>query len=103
MPKFSMAAKFIAKSGQGETLAGLLLDASASLQAIPACEAYIVHQSDTEPDTLWVTEIWGNPEAHAEALAQPDTRAAIALAMPYIERVEGSKMRPLGGKGLVQG
>ncbi|MFB9328264.1 putative quinol monooxygenase [Paenibacillus aurantiacus] len=101
MHKFSMVAKFIAKPGEADRLARILLDASASLQAIPACEAYIIHRSDTEADTLWVTEIWTNEEAHAESLAQPETRAAIAEAMPYIERVEGTKMRPLGGKGLI--
>ncbi|WP_426454215.1 putative quinol monooxygenase [Paenibacillus sp. S-38] len=100
MQKFSMVAKFTAKTGAGEALAGLLLEAGASVQAIQACEVYIVHRSDTEEDTLWVTEIWTSPEAHAEALALPETRAAIAKAMPYIAGVEGTRLRPLGGKGL---
>ncbi|MGF7033641.1 quinol monooxygenase YgiN [Paenibacillus mucilaginosus] len=100
MNRFSMAAKFTAKTGGGEALAGLLLEAAASAQANQACEAYIVHVSDTEPDTLWVTEIWTSEEAHAEALAQPETREAIAKSMPYIAGVEGARMRPLGGKGL---
>ncbi|MFC4101361.1 putative quinol monooxygenase [Paenibacillus xanthanilyticus] len=100
MQKFSMVAKFTAKTGEGEKLAGILLEASASVEAIPACEAYIVHRAEGEADTIWVTEIWSDAQAHAESLAQPETRAAIAHAMPLIERVEGSKLRPLGGKGL---
>ncbi|TYP79010.1 putative quinol monooxygenase [Paenibacillus methanolicus] len=100
MQKFSMVAKFIAKTGEGEKLARILLDAGDSLQAVPACEAYIVYLSDTEADTIWVTEIWADAQSHEASLAQPETRAAIAQAMPLIEGVEGTKLRPLGGKGL---
>ncbi|KRE59320.1 putative quinol monooxygenase [Paenibacillus sp. Soil750] len=99
MQKFSMVAKLTAKTGEGETLARLLLEAGTSAQAIQACEAYVIHISDSEPDTLWVTEIWTSAEAHAEALTQAETRAAITQAMPYIAGVEGTKLRPLGGKG----
>ncbi|MCZ8517923.1 MULTISPECIES: putative quinol monooxygenase [Paenibacillus] len=100
MQKFSMVAKFTAKAGEGETLAGLLLEAAASAQANQACESYIIHISETNPDTIWVTEIWTSPEAHAEVLAQAETRAAIAQAMPYIAGVDGAKLRPVGGKGF---
>ncbi|MBB3112949.1 quinol monooxygenase YgiN [Paenibacillus phyllosphaerae] len=100
MQKFSMVAKFTAKAGERDTLANILLEAAHAMHAIPACETYVVHLSETEPDVLWVTEMWTSAEAHAASLAQPETRAAIAQAMPLIAGVDGTRLRPVGGKGF---
>jgi quinol monooxygenase YgiN len=95
-----MYVKFTAKSGQRDTLVNILLDAAASAQSDQECELYIVNISDTEPDTIWVTEVWSNSEAHEASLAQAETKASIHRAMPLIAGVEATKVRPVGGKGL---
>jgi quinol monooxygenase YgiN len=59
-----------------------------------------VNISDTEPDTIWVTEVWSNSEAHEASLAQEETKESIQRAMPLIAGVEAIKLRPVGGKGL---
>ncbi|MFD0679299.1 MULTISPECIES: putative quinol monooxygenase [unclassified Paenibacillus] len=100
MSKFGMYVKFTAKSGQRDALANILLDSAASAQSLKECELYIVNISDTEPDTIWVTEVWSDPEAHEASLAQEETKASIQLAMPLIAGVEATKVRPIGGKGL---
>ncbi|MCR8630435.1 putative quinol monooxygenase [Paenibacillus radicis (ex Xue et al. 2023)] len=100
MSKFGMYVKFIAKSGQRDALANILLDSAASAQSLKECELYIVNISDTEPDTIWVTEVWSDSEAHEASLAQEETKASIQLAMPLIAGVEATKVRPIGGKGL---
>jgi quinol monooxygenase YgiN len=100
MHKLGMYVKFTAKSGQRDALVNMLLDAAASAQSVKECELYIVNVSDTEPDIVWVTEVWSNSEAHAASLTQEETKASIQRAMPLIAGVEATQIRPLGGKGL---
>jgi quinol monooxygenase YgiN len=100
MSRFGMYVKFTAKSGQRDTQVNILLDGAASEQSDTDCELYIVNISDTEPDTLWVTEVWSNAEAHEASLAKEETKASIQRAMPLIADVEAIKLRPVGGKGL---
>lgn len=100
MSKFGMYAKFSAKSGQRDALVEILLDAANSMQSVEECELYIVNVSDTEPDTVWVTEVWSHSEAHAASLTLEATRASIQRAMPLIAGVEATEITPLGGKGL---
>lgn len=100
MNKFGMYAKFTAKPGQRDELVNILLEAAAGAQSVRECELYIVNVSDTEPDVIWVTEVWSHAEAHAASLEQEDTKAAIRQAMPLIAGVESTQIRPVGGKGL---
>jgi len=103
MSKFGMYAKFTAKPGQRDALATILLESAAAAEAIDECELYLINISDTEPDILWVTEVWSSPEAHGASLTLEDTQAAIRRAMPLIAGVESTKIKPVGGKGLVFG
>jgi quinol monooxygenase YgiN len=100
MSKYGAYVKFTAKPGERETLADILLEAAEALQSVKECEVYIINLSAQEPDAIWVTEVWSSAEAHKASLDLPDTKAAIARAMPLIEGVESIPVTPLGGKGL---
>ncbi|AIQ49938.1 antibiotic biosynthesis monooxygenase [Paenibacillus sp. FSL R7-0273] len=100
MSKFGIYAKFTAKPGERDTLAAILLESAAAAEAVAECELYIINHSETEPDVLWVTEVWSSQEAHAASLTLEATRAAIQRAMPLIAGVEPTRLRPIGGKGL---
>ncbi|TBL78571.1 putative quinol monooxygenase [Paenibacillus thalictri] len=100
MEKFGMYAKFTAKPGRRDELAGILLEAAAAAQHVEECELYIVNISDTEPDVLWVTELWSSFEAHEASLSLEETKTAIQRAMPLIAGVEATKLKPIGGKGF---
>ncbi|UQZ34053.1 antibiotic biosynthesis monooxygenase [Paenibacillus sp. PK3_47] len=100
MSKFGMYAKFTAKPGQRDELAEILLEAAAAAEAVEECELYIINFTDSDPDTLWVTEVWSRKEAHAASLTREATRAAIQRAMPLIAGVESIPLNPVGGKGL---
>jgi hypothetical protein len=43
---------------------------------------------------------WVDREAHRASLDDEETNAAIARARPLIASIEGTELRPLGGKGL---
>lgn len=100
MSKFGMNVKFTAKEGQRDALAQILLGAAAVAEGEPDCEKYIISVSDTEPDVIWVYEIWSNAEAHQASLDQEASKASIRQAMPLIAGVESCQIRPVGGKGL---
>lgn len=100
MDKFGMYAKFKAKPGERDRLVDILLEAAAGAGAAPDCELYVVNVSETEPDTVWVTEVWGCAEAHDASLQEEATRAMIQRAMPLIAGVESIPIRPIGGKGI---
>ncbi|WP_136603936.1 putative quinol monooxygenase [Paenibacillus dokdonensis] len=100
MNKYGAYVKFTAKPGARETLANILLEAAAAAQTVEECEVYIINLSETEPDAIWVTEVWSSAEAHQASLTQPETKDSITRAMPLIAGVESIPVVPLGGKGL---
>lgn len=103
MARYGLYTKFAAQPGQRDALAALLLEAAQGMQGATGtdCEVYIVNAAPDEPDALWVTEVWASQEAHAASLTLPETREAIARAMPLIAGVtQQIKLAPLGGKGI---
>jgi quinol monooxygenase YgiN len=95
---YGLIGKITAAPGQREALAAVLLEGT---QAMPGCLSYIVARDATDPDALWVTEVWDGPESHKASLSLPAVQAAIAKGRPLIagfsNRVETV---PLGGQGL---
>ena len=73
----------------------------AGMGAMPGCLSYVVAGDDSDPDTLWVTEVWRSAEAHAASLALPGVQAAIERGRPLIAAFEQRiETRPIGGIGL---
>jgi quinol monooxygenase YgiN/quercetin dioxygenase-like cupin family protein len=99
--------KFTAQPGRGDELAALLLRAADALSDTAGCELYLINRSKTEPDQIWVTELWLSQEALDASLEQLRTEAGEAqiaqvmelLAVPP-DRVE---LEPLGGVGYLPG
>lgn len=85
-------------AGQRDALASILV---AGTRAMPGCRSYVVATDASEPDSLWVTEVWDSQADHKASLALPGVQAAIARGRPLIagfgERFETS---PVGGVGL---
>ena len=101
MSKFGMHGKFLAHPGQRDALVSYLLEAVAGLQDVEDCLLYIVNVSPTEPDAVWVTEVWTSKEAHRAFVSPDEFKASIVPGMALIagmgERIE---VVPMGGKGL---
>jgi quinol monooxygenase YgiN len=101
LSRYGLFGKLTAHPGQGDALAGLLLEAASIMPGDPECELYVVNRSPDEPDAVWVYEVWTSREAHAASLSNEAVRDVIQLAMPLIadmsDRVE---LQPAGGKGL---
>ena len=72
--------KFTAQPGRGDELAQLLLRAAESLIGTPGCELYLVNRSSSDPDQIWVTELWldqASLDASLEQLRTPEGQALV--------------------------
>lgn len=96
--KYGLFGKMIAAPGQRDALIGHLLAGSGEM---PGCLVYVVAKSPTEPDAVWITEVWQSRQHHADSLKLPAVQAAIARARPIIAGFgERFETIPVGGVGL---
>jgi quinol monooxygenase YgiN/mannose-6-phosphate isomerase-like protein (cupin superfamily) len=100
VPDVSRYAKATAKPGAGAELAAVMLRVAESLEGAPGCELYIVNRSPTEPDVVWVTELWRSQEDLDEALQLDSAKALMPEVMELVggpfERID---LEPVGGVG----
>lgn len=95
---YGLIGNFVAKQGQRDALVAIL---TAEVGAMAGCRSYIVATDPADADLVWVTEVWDDKAAHEASLTLPAVKAAIARAMPLIERVgEHRSTTPVGGIGL---
>jgi len=99
--RFGMLGKVIARPGQRDALVKNLLAAAELVGKAPGCELYVVHTSPTEPDAVWVTEVWRSKEDHDGSLTVNGVKELITKTRPLIaEMGEPTYTVPVGGKGL---
>ncbi len=86
--------------GRRDEVVAILLEGVEGLRAA-GCESYVVSVSDDEPDTITVMEVWQSKEHHRGSLQLPETKAAIAKAMPMLTGEFSSReLDVAGGLGL---
>jgi quinol monooxygenase YgiN len=74
-----------------------------SIDGLPAagCLSYVVGECPDDDDRIWVTEVWESAEHHASSLERPETKAAIAAAMPLLTgEFTQQETRVVGGLGI---
>lgn len=95
---YGLIGKMTATPGQRDALAEILLRGTV---AMPGCLSYIIAADPTEPDALWITEVWDSAASHQASLALPSVQAAITAARPLIAGFSHrTETRPIGGTGL---
>ncbi len=97
---YGLIGKMIALPEQRDALAAVLLE---GLSGMPGCLSYIVANDPTDPNTLWITEVWDSQESHRASLDLPSVKQAIARGRPLIAGFgERFETVPIGGHGLVE-
>lgn len=95
---YGLIGKITTAPGKRDEFIGILLGGT---KAMPGCLSYIVARDTTDPEGIWVTEVWDSKDSHAASLSLPSVREAIAKGKPLIagfsNRVETV---PVGGQGL---
>jgi quinol monooxygenase YgiN/mannose-6-phosphate isomerase-like protein (cupin superfamily) len=99
VPEVARYAKATAKSGEGVALANVLLRVAEMLRDAPGCELYIINRSPTEPDTVWVTELWRSQEDLDAALEAEGAQTLRQEVRELAEGYERIDLEPLGGVG----
>jgi quinol monooxygenase YgiN/predicted enzyme related to lactoylglutathione lyase len=96
---YGLIGRMKAVPGQRDALAAILM-AGTSEARMPGCHSYVVADDPTDPDALWITEVWDSRESHAASLALPAVQAAIAAGRPLIAGfAERFETEPVGGVG----
>jgi len=95
---YGLIARIKVVPGKRAALSAILL---AGVGGVPGCLSYVVAEDPTDPDAIWVTEVWDSRDSHKASLSLPSVKEAIAQGKPLIagfgERIE---TRPIGGRGL---
>jgi quinol monooxygenase YgiN len=84
-------------AGHRDDVVKILLSGVDGLRGV-GCRLYVVGVSETDPDLIWVNEVWESKDHHAASLQLPETRAAIARAMPMLTgEFTGQELTVAGG------
>jgi quinol monooxygenase YgiN len=101
MTAYGCYVKFTAQPGRRDTLVEHLLRAAAFVERAAGCELYIINTSPTEPECVWVTEVWRSQQEHDASLTVEGAQEAIKQVLPLLAGVpEKIDVLPVGGKGL---
>lgn len=95
---YGLIGRIVAHPGKREALAAVLVPGAGSM---PGCLSYIVATDPSNPDALWVTEVWTDQAAHRASLQLPEVQAAIARGRPLIAGFDSRvETEVLGGISL---
>ena len=101
MAGYGLCGKIVATAGNGDALAGHLLDAAAALEDVNGCHLYVVSRDPAEAEAVWVVEFWESAEAHRASLELGAVQELISRARPIIASMgERFEFQPVGGKNL---
>jgi quinol monooxygenase YgiN len=89
-----------AQPGKRDEVVAILLAGVDGLKQV-GCIQYTVGVAATDEVTIWASEVWESKEAHEASLQLPETKGAIAKAMPMLTRDFTSvETEVRGGLGL---
>ena len=94
-----------ARAGRRDEVIEILLSGADGLRAA-GCQLYAVcaapaGAAPADEDLIWVSEIWESAEHHDASLQLPETRAAIARAMPMLTgEFTRQELTVVGGLGV---
>ena len=93
-----MYAKFTARPGERAALVSELLTAARLVGPAPGLVVWLVNESMTDADVVWVTEVWDSKADHDASLSLPGVHEQIARTVPMLARTpEQVILTPIGG------
>ncbi|MDF9798684.1 quinol monooxygenase YgiN [Catalinimonas alkaloidigena] len=84
MKKYGLHGNLQAVEGKGDSLADILVQASALVSDAKGCHLYMVSRDAQDKERVWVTEVWDSKEDHDQSLHMEGVQALIAQAMPLL-------------------
>ena len=101
MTRFTQQTKLVAKKGRASVLLEKFIEAAEIQQENSACEVMLAGKSASEPDTVYVFEVWSS-EAEWEQARTSDAITAWSKEMPNLvaEWPNSIRLDSVGGKGI---
>src|SRR5690349_14552389 len=72
---YGLIGKMKAVPGKRDALIAILLE---GVNEMPGCLSYVIAQDQTDPDAIWITEVWDSKESHKASLSLPAVQRAIS-------------------------
>lgn len=95
---YGLIGKMTAAEGQRDALIDILLGGTTQM---PGCLSYIVAKDPSDPNAIWITEVWDTEASHKASLSLPAVQTAIARGRPLITGFgEHFITTPVGGVGM---
>ena len=95
---YGLIGKINAVQGQRDALVSILMG---GMQNMPGCVSYIVAHDPSDPNGIWITEVWDSQASHQASLKLPSVQSAISAGRPLIAGFgERYETHPIGGYGL---
>jgi quinol monooxygenase YgiN len=95
---YGLIGSFSAHAGKRDELIALMTQ---SVGDMPGCLSYVVAKDPSDPDLIWITEVWDTAESHKASVTIPLVAETIKKAMPLIKSFgQHTQTIPVGGHGL---
>lgn len=95
---YGLIGKMQATPGQRDAVISILLE---GITNMPGCLSYIVAEDSSDPDAIWITEVWESQSSHKASLSLPSVQDAISRAKPLIAGFDQHiETIPVGGQGI---
>ena len=95
---YGLIGRMTVAAGRRDAVIEILLTGTGRM---PGCLSYIVAKDPSDPNGIWITEVWNNEGSHKASLSLPEVQAAIVKAKPMIAGfAERFITAPVGGVGL---
>ena len=80
-PQYGLLGQMMAQPGKRTELVAILSEGTGEM---PGNIAYLIGEDSTNPDAIWIVELWSDKDAHAASLQLPAVQAAIKKGRPLI-------------------
>jgi quinol monooxygenase YgiN len=96
---YGLIGKIKTHPGQRQTLIAILLEGTGGM---PGCLSYVIAEDASDPEAIWITEVWESQASHQASLGLPAVQEAIGRGRPLMAGFgERFETRPVGGQGLL--
>jgi quinol monooxygenase YgiN len=98
---YGLIGKMTTVPGQRDAFIAILME---GINDMPGCLSYVVAKDATDPNAIWITEVWDSKASHDASLSLPAVKAAIAKGRAMIAGMsDGATTIPVGGFRLTNG
>jgi quinol monooxygenase YgiN len=98
---FMLHGRLAAKPGRRDELLAILSEVGHD-QRMPGCRLYLVAVDATDPDAVWVTEVWESEDAHRASLQLDEVRQQVGRALPLLDTA-GFRRQELDARAGIPG